>query len=341
MLYHLTDDNSKIKPLPFEGMGYEKHLENLLASHLFETVFEDTPLLPFHQERRREAVADIYALNQDGDIVIFELKSGQAAEGALDQLLRYAENAGQWGYTEIQQKYNAYVHKTEKPEDLAEVHLNAFNVSRQLNHDEFNRQQHLWVVACGADDALIRSVEFWKRKGLSIDFLPYRIYRIGEEMYFEFFSKPYDRHLNPSDTKGVLFDTNRSYDLTEHGCLKDMLIKQRVSAYGNRKDAVDCFKKGDMVFFSHKGVGVVGAARVKGDHVREEAHPDFGAERYLDVDLLTVVPRAFDRRIPAVSFNGVSELLGHGFYWARTDKRPYLSLDESDELLLSLKTILG
>jgi len=33
----------------------------------------------------------------------------------------------------------------------------------------------------------------------------------------------------------------------------------------------------------------------------------------------------------------VSNLLGKGFYWARTDKRPYLSRSESEQLVDALQ----
>ena len=63
-----------------------------------------------------------------------------------------------------------------------------------------------------ADDHLINAVDYWRRQGISIVFLPYRIYDLADKRYFEFFAPPYDRHRNPADEKGVLFDTNRTYD---------------------------------------------------------------------------------------------------------------------------------
>ena len=88
MLFELVEECCKLKPVAFSSFGQiartEKHLEDLLARHLFDTLFEQTPLLPFHQEASYQLVADIYALNEEGDIVIFELKRDQADVGALD-----------------------------------------------------------------------------------------------------------------------------------------------------------------------------------------------------------------------------------------------------------------
>ncbi|CAI3954926.1 MAG: hypothetical protein Altm2KO_02210 [Alteromonas macleodii] len=95
---------------------------------------------------------------------------------------------------------------------LVEAHREAFSLKHQLEPKEINNKQHLLVIGSAADDSLISSVDYWKKSGISIDFLPYRIYELAGEKYFEFFALPYDKHKNPSDVKGVLFDTNRSWN---------------------------------------------------------------------------------------------------------------------------------
>lgn len=138
---------------------------------------------------------------------------------------------------------------------------------------------------------------------------------------------------NPASLKGILFDTNRRWDyLPEgYGCLQEMLTKQRISAYGDRKEAVSCFQDGDYAFYSHPRSGVVGAAKIRGQNFGRVIHPHYGEEWYWGVELLTPVPADF-QRIPAMSFAEVTTLLGRNFFWARIDKRPYLSCEESERL---------
>jgi hypothetical protein len=348
MLFELVNDYTKLRPVEFHTFSKiartEKHLEDLLARHLFEVLFQRTPLLPFHQERQYEAAADIYALNQKGDVVIFELKRDQAEPGALDQLLRYAGEAGLWGYNEIERKYLKYP-DADHTLSLKQAHMRTFNLEPglELHENQFNRQQHLWVVGSAAADHLIRSVDYWKSKGLSIDFFPYRVYQFDGKAYIEFFAKPYDQHINPALRKGVLFDTNKSWDYEKevggYGCLRDMLTKKRISAYGERKEAVLCLEKEDYVFYSHVGKGIVGAAKVKGRNVQKIRHPKYMDEWFWDVDILTPIPSDFTN-IAAMSFNQATRLLGKGFFWARIDKRPYLSIEESKQLVDELKKIL-
>src|SRR5205085_9647345 len=139
-------------------------------------------------------------------------------------------------------------------------------------------RQHLFIVGNAADDKLINAVDYWRRQGLSADFLPYRVYRIADQHYFEFFALPYDRHQNPSAVKGVLFDTNRSYD---ENSIWEMMEKSRVAAYGDIKYVINYLNPKDRVFFSHKSVGVVAAAEVRGP-----VKDDGTDEKYRDVKFL-------------------------------------------------------
>ena len=289
-----------------------------------------------------QAEADLYALNRSGDLSIFEMKRGIAGADAMLQVLRYAQDAGLWTFNTLQDKYRTYFESASV--NLADAHRDAFNLERPLMPSEFNTRQHFVIIGNAANDALISAVDYWKQRGLSVDFLPYRVYAIGEQRYFEFFALPYDRHLNPASLKGVLFDTNRSWDFLKaqggYGCLKDMMIKGRVSAYGDRKEAVWCFAPGDLVFYSHVGYGIVGAAKVKGKKIQKVAHDEYEEEWFWDVELLTPVPKDFTK-IPALSFGEVTILLGKGFYWARIDKRPYLNRNESERLLGELGRVIS
>ena len=84
------------------------------------------------QERQLQAEADFYALNKAGDLVIFELKRGLANEDAVLQAIRYAQDAGQWLYPELQRRYNIYLQKKAKKAmsttDLREAHREGFQL---------------------------------------------------------------------------------------------------------------------------------------------------------------------------------------------------------------------
>jgi hypothetical protein len=70
MLYKLSDTGQGLGTLePFSFLEVadlqrtEKDLENLLADHLLDVLFEDAALMPIFQERQLQAEADVYVGN--------------------------------------------------------------------------------------------------------------------------------------------------------------------------------------------------------------------------------------------------------------------------------------
>jgi len=336
MLYKLESTDGKFDRLEsvafkdFSSFGnLEKDLEELIALSILDILFEDAGLMPIFQERQYQAEADIYALNEKGDLIIFELKRGAAGEGAVHQALRYAQDAGQWTYSMLQNKYQQY---TGSDTDLHLAHKEAFNLEQALDAKELNKKQHLIIIGSAADDKLINAVDYWKHQGISIEFLPYRIYELGGKKYFEFFALPYDKHKNPNDVKGVLFDTNRNWD---EESIWYMMENERVAAFGDAKRFVEYVYPGDIVFFSHKWTGLIAAGRVKKGSIQS---PD-DETLYRDVEFITPIPKK-GQTIKAMPFGKVSEITGKSFFWARTIKVPYLSRDEAENLAKELKAYL-
>ena len=330
MLYKLSKSAQTfdaIDPLPFSSLPLEKELEDLLAQNLWDVLFESSQLMPIFQERAWQPEADIYALNEQGDMVIFELKRAHADGGAVHQALRYCEKAGHYSYEKLEGMLQTY--RKSQPVNLQLEHQIGFDLEHQLDRTAFNKHQHLIIVGSAGDAGLIRNVEYWKSKGISISFIPYRVYQIGKEHFFEFFSLPYDQHSNPAQMKGVIFDTNLSYD--EDG-IWYMCEGSRVAAFGGIKGIVHSFIKGDIVFLYHKGQGIVAAGEIKGDVKEDE---DWDA-LYRDLKWLTTKPKQGDT-VKALSAAEIKTVMGFNFWWAKTMKPPFLNKEESTRLLEALK----
>ena len=330
MLYKLASTQgriSRIEPVPFRDLSelqqQERDLEQLIAQHLLDVLFENDRLMTVFQERSYQPEADIYALDEEGELTIFELKRGVADEGAVHQLLRYVQDAGQWGYAQLQAKYWQYSN-TESESELRLDHQEAFGLEHPLDIRQFNNRQHLIVIGNSANESLINAVDYWRRQGISIRFLPYRIYELGNEQYFEFFSPPDDQHVNPANKKGVLFDTCRTY--WEEG-IWYMMENRRVAAFGDAKRFVEQVYPGDIVFFSHRWAGIVAAAKVKMGPI----HAPNEETLYRDVEFVTPVPTR-NQQLRAMPFGMVCEITGKSFFWARTIKVPYLSVAEAEDL---------
>lgn len=331
MLFEFDNTNG-LTPLEYydyaDFNGKEKDLENLLAENLSDLYTGSGQLMPIFQERQRQPEPDLCALSKEGDLIIFELKRGEALEGTTIQIMRYSEEYGQFNYRKLNELYKKY---TNTNDDLAIKHANNFGLEKPLLESEFNKHQKLVIIGSSSDTKLISAVEYWKNKNLDIDFLPYRFYEIGEKRYFEFFAKPYDYHINPRDKKGVLFDTNKSYNEND---IWDMFDKSKISAYGNASKFVNYLNAGDYVFYYHVGYGVVGVGMVKNQDTYSDPTKE---EQYKYVNLIT--PKiTCESEIRYLSCSELSSLLnGQGFFYARTVKTPYLSIEQSEIVVDALK----
>ena len=324
------NNNNELEPVAFYDIsqfeGKEKDLENLLANNLSDLYAEGGQLMPIFQERQGQEEPDLCAVDKNGNMVIFELKRSYVPGDTTIQVMRYAQIYGQKSYTELNQLFQTYKNNHD---DLKKVHAETFGLDEPLKEEQFNIKQKLVLIGAYADYSLIRAVDYWKDKGIDIDYIPYRFYKINGDVYFEFYAKPYDYHLNPNDNKGVIFDTNRSYD---ENSIWDMFINDKISAYGKAARFVKCFNKGDYVFYYHVGYGIVGAGVITDSVIREISEND---ELYHSVKFITPkVSKTEDIRY--LSPSEIVEILGHGFFFARTDKTPYLSIQESEKLIVEL-----
>ncbi|MGN8806344.1 MULTISPECIES: hypothetical protein [unclassified Blautia] len=325
MLYkYKGKDNIEMLPsYNFEDLGgLEKDLENLLANNLADLYSEDGQLMPIFQERSWQSEPDLCALDRNGNLIIFELKRGAVPGDTTIQVMRYCQDYGQKNYFELADLYKTYTGN----DNLLEAHKEAFGLENPLSVEEFNRKQKLVVIGSSSDTYLMDAIDYWRRNGIDIDYIPYRFYKIGGEKYFEFFAKPYDYHINVADRKGILFDTNKTYGPDD---IWDMFANSKVSAYGGIKTCVNSFNKGDYVLYYHKGWGVVGAGIVKSSKAKEIPAKE---EMYLDVEFLT--PRVQNENdLRCISVSELRELLNKNFYWAKTTKVPYLTVDESKKVV--------
>lgn len=330
MLYKMNKDNMSLDKLNFyslQDLGkLEKDLENIMVQNIKELFLDNTQIMTVFQETAWQEEPDICALDKDGNLILFELKRHNVNASTTMQILRYVEIFGQKTYKELNKYYQKFMKINS---DLAEDHKIAFELKNKLKPSEFNQNQKLIIVGNSMDLKLIESIDFWSSQGIDIEFIPYRIYKIEEEYYFEFFSKPHDFHLNPRERKAVLFDTNKSYDESEDG-LFSMLSEGKISSYGNAKRFVNYLNKDDIVLYYRKGYGVIGAGIVTSESSIEK-----GNERYKNVKILTRIPdnKLELDKLECISASELKETLNKDFYFPSTIKTPYLTYQEGEILI--------
>lgn len=270
MLFQLpSKDKMILEPIRISSLvdaGWEeKDLENLLAENLTSLLREEY-LMPISQERPMQEEPDILALDYEGTLYIFELKRTKSEPEHLLQVLRYGQRFGIYNYDQLNYKYAKF--EKSQLKDLQNAHKEYFNLEEKINKNEFNKKQRFVVVTNGIDVETLRSIKYWREKGLPIEPLVYRVYRVKDTFLLDF--TPYSGQNDEyeiAETTSHIVNTCVSH---RPRVFLDMLDKNKVSAYGGRKHAIDSIRKNDKVFLYHTGVGICAVGTVTSEAPREE-----------------------------------------------------------------------
>lgn len=274
-------DNLKgVKSKTLAQIGWiEKDLENLISKNLSRFIPENQLMVIF-QERQRQEEADIFALDKEGVLYIFELKRWVSKPENLLQVLRYGQKFGQFDYEALQEMLRKY--KKYPVLELDESHKEYFKevISQKLERENFNSNQHFVVITNGVDIETLNAIQYWKKKGLRIDCLPYKVYEEKGTFFLEFKSfNPQNEVLFEEETNIFIVNTNIAWSKTNY---KEMLQDKRTSAraYGDKRFGIARIKNGDNVLLYHSGTGIIAIGKAKGEVDKDEKNEEYR----IDVD---------------------------------------------------------
>ena len=286
MLYKLKKDDietsSRVDIKNPEEFGLiEKDIENFLSSHLDEFVSADQLLLLLGQERKGQPEADLFAIDKEGTLYLFELKRGKSSSENLLQVMRYGQRFGRYTYKELEDLAKRLLNIKDSSWCLAKKHKEYFELDEQLAETKFNRDQVFVLVTNDTDSDTISAINYWNEKGVRIECSPYRIYNIDKAPYIQFDTyNPDAETLVEENTDYFIVNTNKTYD---SDAWLDMLNNNKASAYGARKWTVWQISKSSLVYLYHTGVGVIAKGKAK--------------ETYLENDEECYVPLEIDWKL--------------------------------------------
>lgn len=177
---------NEVESFGISKFGVEKTLENVLA----EIFVRNGVYMPIFQERQWKSDPDLVALDKHGNLILFELKRDYFdKKSALDgQLFRYHSVWKNFSYDDLNRNYKKY---KDNSAELLDDHKKFFGVN--LSKSDFNRAQKLIGVANEVGDDMLDYIESLNKRGdYTVDFIPYRFYKIGGELFIEFPNKPFD-----------------------------------------------------------------------------------------------------------------------------------------------------
>jgi len=253
MLFTLDKRKKAITPMKritLNDIGWkEENLQSLLYKNL-NRVIRDEELIVIAQSRKWQEEPDLLAVDEKGDLWIFELKARESESKNLLQVMRYGQIFGQYQYEDLNDLYEQI-----NGENLLEKHKTIFQ-NQEIKSSNFNNNQKFVVMTNGLDIKTRQSIKYWRENGIEIIPWIYRIYEKDTEIFLEFNTlRTEDDPLEDVEADYYVVNTDIDADKQNDS---DMIEFHKAAAYFDPwKFKIEKKKKGDHVFLYRNGEGIV------------------------------------------------------------------------------------
>jgi len=282
----------------------ERRLQELLFDNLEEFMGTEE-LLVISQSRHFQEEPDLLAIDENGDLWIFELKAWESKSGNLLQALRYGQIFGQYSYDDLESLHQKFYEE----ESLLEAHHRKYP-DREIEGEEFNRRQHYVTITNGLDVGTRQAIEFWRSSGLHVMPWIYRLYREKDVVYLEFnpFRRIGDDPFEDIESSYFIVNTNRKHmpEVEE-----EMLTEMKAAAYYETKEAMKRIAQGDKVFLYASEVGIIAGGVAKSGFKKKDRKKHRNAEYYVEL-------RNFHTCDEAITAASIREMTGYYYRFMRT-----------------------
>jgi len=269
MLFEMDKQSKGLKPV--SGMNIvaafdkdEKALENYLKEIIGDILFPE--YFVFGNERSFQREPDLFAVNNNGDLVVFELKvDGHYDRGKIYQALSYAQHFSYWRYLQMNDHFKKCFRDGRELIDAFEDH---FGYKIDLN--EFNKRQRTIVISHSSSENTGAVTKYWKQLGVDIEEYYYRCYKVAGKSYFELSNELFI----PQNSYNCWINTCR----THFPCAYlDMVKHRKAATYGDRRVIIGDWLKKSYVFLYHNGYGIIGVGKGTAT-IKNELNKDFNEE---------------------------------------------------------------
>ena len=259
----------------------EKQIESWMAIDK-ELLFTDkNAVMIIAQEVSGELMADILAVDSQGNLIIIEVKRHSSDRNTIGQILDYAARLSKWTPEDFNRRWKQYRKSLIIPtkEDLFEE-FKDFVENDQFNEEEFLENRRLYILASSADENMKRIIT-WLRNtyNVPIDFVPFQFYSNSDEIFLEL----QKIEIEPISVKGEwggdwFFNTNETHS---KGAYRNMLKENVIALFGYKgeygKQMLDRPEVGQRVFAYVNEIGII-AYGVIIDEVSKSGNSVFGMQ---------------------------------------------------------------
>ena len=248
-------------------------------------------------------MADILALDAEGNLVIVEIKRDWSDRKTIGQLLEYAADMRNRGYEYLEREHRKYWKRRRHGEDYESLisRFRELSDDPDAQKDQIPKQPNghrICIVAPGSDDGLHRIIKWLKEYGVPISFIPFTLYAETDhadgEILLEIEQLPrVQRAVGGGADRWQgdwFFNTNETHAA---GAYMNMFEQGVIAIYGyeNGPDNLEGTEPGQRVFAYVNAHGILACGRVIDGQV-VPGDTVFGEELefHLRVEWETVVP---------------------------------------------------
>lgn len=237
----------------------EKNFEDWVAKNPKLLFTDENAVLVIAQEVKGEPMADILALDSEGNLIIVEAKRDWSDRNTVGQLLDYAAHLKEWDYEAFNTRAKKYLGQDVELIDR----FREFVDNPDFQKDQLCKEQRLYILAPDSDSSLIRIIEWLKQYKVPIDYIPFKIMKteVGDYLLE---IKQID--VEPLPLKwgfegDWFFNTNETYG---KGAYKNMVEQAVIAVYGysDGKERLDKPTPGDRVFMYVNNIGIIGKGKI-------------------------------------------------------------------------------
>jgi len=279
MLFGLDPIKNEIKIVSrvrLKDFGWdERKFQSLLFQNL-DRVIQEEELMLISQSRRWQEEPDLMAIDEKGDLWIFELKAWESQESNILQALRYGQKYGQYDYDDLNELFSKFAKK-----QMIDAYKDRFP-DQNITKEQFNKNQHFIIVTNGLDIRTREAIIYWRERKLDVKPWIYRIYKTkNKELFLEFNTfRMKDDPFEDIEEGYFIVNTNISHGKEDD---EDMLKGKKAAAFFDPwKKSIRRINPGDKVFLYRSGEGIVARGIAKDRYKKKAYHddPDYADEEY-------------------------------------------------------------
>ena len=207
----------------------EKHIENWMATEpkLLFSNYDAIEIIA--QEISGEVMADLLAMDSQGNLIIIEIKRDGSDRNTVGQILDYAALLASWKYEDFNDLWKKY--KGTNAGDLFEEFKN-FSENPDFRKDEFLKQRRLFILASSVDESMKRIIRWLSESyDVPIDYVPFQFYENNGQVILQI-SKIDIQPIIPKAgnwSGDWFFNTNETYGA---GAYKEMFKQSVIAVWG-------------------------------------------------------------------------------------------------------------